>query len=1757
MALLAVAAAASPGDAYAQGAHPECQTGATAGADCVYHVTRAFAVGDIRSYEIRADDETGHVYVANKPFISGNDANHSYLRIYDSHANGHGLIKEIRFNGTDSRIDDFEINAEKREIHVVHRWIAPPDNTDNSSRSGRVNMTTIDMGAYGVAKTIELYHGEIAPGGTEVVNKTRFVMWDMALDEGRDMAYVSADPSPSAANWAPIMAVNTSDTTLLYAVVNNTAGTGGGGWDAYDVGAPASALAVDDDTGLVYAAVRIGDRGVDGNTGSYAWGIATLSFLDGGGAAAPNYTRVAFYQTATQTTTERPPNDGTYCDRGGANNYNFYPCDRHVIVESLILDKDRGQLFALYGNHSVWAFRINGTGHPDSPVPVDHVNDDRDETVWWTYDLIHDMELDAARGLLHVVRHDYTDPRLVVINATDRANNYTEVGTASLTSQPVGIGLNRAEGTVYALPEWSPHAYVIEAEPKSDLQRRIDNASGGGTVTVPAGTYDDTVLDITRPLTLTSETGMPGDVVFTGYSRIEVEADNVTIRGMAFEDTDCLPGYGAPLVEIRTRNNEDRGNILVENNEFRHTCHAAIQKEGIADIANITIRNNVFENIGLRLPAGVSEPLDTGGENEFQIAHGAIGLAHHPGQGTVGGTISGNHISGTSAAGIRVFKADGLAITDNYIANTPASAIGLAHLPKNVLVANNTIVGANSEPDLDYLSGVDGSGERGHYRFVSGHSDRLQTDLYYDGSAPANAVRHRDTLAGAGIPWDGAAWDGAAVPSPDAAISVWSNAENVTITGNTIVGSDGAFTVCTGVCAFESDGFVRVHARNIAAIGDTAGIDDEINFTGNTVHAHSGPDNGGVLVRSLANGTINATGNTFVGCGMGGDPVPTAGGVDNGSASYSEGGCVYHVTRTLAVGDTIPDIVRVDGGTGIVYVANRPHLGAADQDYSHLRIYDNRSNGHELIRDIRFNGTNSRISDVEIGRDAVYVAHMWGLGDRGLGWDGRPWNGDGRANLTRIDLGTHAVNGTIELFHGEVLPGGGAATNITRNVVGDLALDDARSRAYVSMERYGPILAVDTSGAGMRLAYASFNGTAPAAGGGSGEWNAYGVGAPASALAVDDDTGLVYAAVRTGDRHDPATHSWGIATLSFDGDGGALAPNYTRSHLLPLSSAPAAGCEGDYAYDCGGDILAESLILDGERRRLFALYGNHTVWAYSLDGEGRPGGPAKVDVRLDDPPPAVYGEIGHPQTVQDQIGGIALDAGRGLLYASLYDFANPRVVVIDADAPHGRVGVASASSQTVGLAVDGGTGAVYALPQWTPNAYVIEAAQRPVLQHLVDNARPGSAITLLPNRYNDTVIDVTRPLALQSAGGEPGPVVFAGHSRIEVEADNVAIRGLSFEDTACMPGFAGSLVEIRAYHDRTRSGVAIEDNAFRDTCHAAIQQEGTGAIAGISIRGNAFEDIGLRLPAGASEPIDTGGENEFQLFHGAIGLAFHPFQKAVGGTISDNRIEGTSAAGIRVFNADGMTISNNTITGTPASAIGLAHGPSNVAVTGNTIGNANSEPDLDYLAGVNGSGEPGYYGFIDLSIPNPYAYLGMRALLGGPPHAVPSPDAAISVWADAENVTVTGNTIRGSDGAFTVCTGVCAFESDGPVRNDARNVPDNTGAITGQVRFNNNTVHAHTGPDNNGTLVTSYALGTLDATGNEFVGTDAGAGAEAAGMVRCAVCRGNYTSKFTVRFPACDLLKLSGGICSPYTELTNFDFTVGALATVLNAGNFF
>ena len=517
-----------------------------------------------------------------------------------------------------------------------------------------------------------------------------------------------------------------------------------------------------------------------------------------------------------------------------------------------------------------------------------------------------------------------------------------------------------------------------------------------------------------------------------------------------------------------------------------------------------------------------------------------------------------------------------------------------------------------------------------------------------------------------------------------------------------------------------------------------------------------------------------------------------------------------------------------------------------------------------------------------------------------------------------------------------------------------------------------------------------------------------------------------------------ALQGWEFAT----GVNDRLTAHYTRNHFFNATQNGAPGTDHNI-YPDSAKVKADSIQLYGNRSSLFVLYENHAVYKHRLDLGGNLGTPELLSV-TGEPPELLGAELLRDAPADHPPGGnrvldIALDDRRGLLYASVHDWDDPRVVVVDAG-NGSAIGVALTSAQTENLGVDPRTGSVYVLPNRAPHAYVIEAKERHALQRMIDAAGPGGAVAVPAGIYDDVVLGIGKPLTLASETGRPGAAIFTGHSRIEVASSGVEIRGLSFEGTDCLPGFGGPLVELRAPHGRTLRGVAIENNEFRDTCQAAVQQRGSGSIEGAAIRHNSFEGIGLKIPLGRAEPADTGGEGELQLMHGAIGLAYHPLQGSVSGVIENNRINGTSAAGIRVFNATDMTISNNHISNTPASAIGLAHAPTSVRVADNTIANANSEPDLDYLDGVDGSGGEGYY-----KIMARYRqYLQMPTLSNS--SMTPAPDAAINVWANGRDVEVTGNTISGSDGAFAACTGLCAFGSDGPVR-AARQCTD---ADTGQ-----------------------------------------------------------------------------------------------------------
>ena len=1714
VALAAVALAAPgnlAGEAFAQAADgPDCPS-AAAGEECVYHVTRALAIRDIMPTVVKVNPDTGYVYVATKPHHGSRDPFYAYLNAYDSAENGHMPIKEFRFDiGNNTRIVDFEINNRTNELHVVHLtgikdtaygW----SGTVAHDRQGWANLTTIDLDTHEIAKTIRLYYNETVPlPPTEVFWDTdRFFVHDLVLDRDRDLAYIGVER-------APIMVVDTSTTTLLPATVNRTGtNSGADGWNVYEVGTISMALTIDEVSGLVYAGVLVGDK-LDESRAS--WGVAALNFTGGDGLATAHYTRVGFQNVSSQQFGSSPPT----CGYG----YHAYACDRDdsnggrgaadARIEALHFDRLDNKLFALYENHTVWAVTLDDDGIPNG---IEEVNIKTPEEAGRDADgTIHDIVVDGQRGLLYASLYDWTDPRVIVINAA----THSRVGVASTTSQTMEMGIDDSDGDVYVLPQWALGAYVIEGEAKSGLQKRIDSASDGDTIIVEPGIYDDTVLDIDKPLTLTTASGQPGGAKFTGYSRIEIEASDVTVKGLSFENTDCMPGYGGSLVEIRTHSGVTRSGVTIENNAFRDTCHAAIQKEGRGALSDIRIVGNTFEDIGLKVPPGWTEPLDTGGENEFQIMHGAIGLAHHPGQATVAGEISNNFINGTSAAGIRVFKADSVVISDNYIENTPSSAIGLPHTPRNVQVTGNTIVNANNEPNLDYLAGVDGSGEPEYWRFLGLTSPYDFRYVYQDD--PAVVLQNRSL-------------DGTGKPSPDAAINVWANGVNVQVTGNTIRGSDGAFTACTGVCAFESDGLVRgthpnawdgdddladrrIVGRNIPP--NSTDIDSRITFTDNIVYAHSGPDNNGALITSHAAGTLDATGNHFPGhTSM--SNIQTAGRVDLGTptlaaqastlagedaqcpSSADADRCTYHATGAFTAGDISPALVRIDHMGGIAYVASEINTGASNPEAVILLAYKlDAGSGYPLVKAFDPVGTQyPRIPAMEIDVEnrALYVVHSY---NHSHGIDEESGSTNSNARFAKINLDTMEIEWTTPPLNHTNLSN---ETN-TRYDLYDIALDPANEAAFIMTEGYrtdnendrnaSPVLVVSTTNGSVHPAvfdderhpytYTSDPDAVLA------------VANPSAMAANLTESHTAYVVGRIGTFADP---HWGIATVSFEGPRGELHPDYEVHDFVTLVDNPdnhhyyQAYRGGHESYN---SVLARDVILDDRNDLLFVLMRNQTLYKYDL-------GTATKEIGGD-----TIGLPRSPETVPDlpgDITGIDFDARNDMLYAVSYDWQRPSVYAIRA-ADAAIVGESSLNDQMIAVSVDQGNGTVYVSPTWTPSVYVIDPQPRTGLQNLIDAADAGSVVTIPDGTYDDTVLVIEKSLTLTSTTGEAGPAKFTGHSRIQVQSNDVTIRGLSFEDTDCMPGLSYNHIGI--HNKERRSGIVIENNRFTDTCHAAVQTKGANFLEDVKVRFNELVNVGTKIAPGKTEPLNTGGEDEWLYTHGGIGLSYHPGQSEVrNADISYNDIRGTSSAGIRVFNPDDVRIVGNTIRDTPEAGIALAHNrnydDSDVLIRANTLTNTNTEPNMDYLDGVKGSGELSYYGAVGL--------LGRSSLAGTflqPHYEKPTPSAAIKVWANLEDVTVTDNAIRGSGGAFVACAGTCATESDGvihsgpdnrdrwKVRNILLPAYDDGGfgsysinVTDNRFAFNWNTISADN-DRNAADLIANNATGVLDATNNYYPG---------------------------------------------------------------------
>ena len=719
---------------------------------------------------------------------------------------------------------------------------------------------------------------------------------------------------------------------------------------------------------------------------------------------------------------------------------------------------------------------------------------------------------------------------------------------------------------------------------------------------------------------------------------------------------------------------------------------------------------------------------------------------------------------------------------------------------------------------------------------------------------------------------------------------------------------------------------------------------------------------------------LNATGNFFVGFGPDLDPESLVlgrvnasghGQTSHGNASGLPGGVEYRVTRTFAVDDIRAEFIKVGPNGSPIYVGINPAVGAKNYTAT-VHAY---GPDYEKVNSYEIPGPVGRIVDMEVNDETgnLHVLHRRHSANQS-------WQ-----------VGVTTLNGNASAV---VMPwmGSGAMYGHYEAATADMAVG-ANMVFVTNMLRGDPVAVLN--GSTLKALNLSEAERASAAG----------VAGRISGIAVDARDGhtLAYLATRADDGS-----TW-ITTVNFSAAGGGRFQNYTLVGAVQASAGP---------------VEVRDMVVDGRNGNLFVLWDyqrlppgnrleiNQTVSMYGIAG-GRPEAAGTLDGAR---PVDGFAMHGHG------VSSIALDVGRNVLHAVVHDSTDPRMVSYNSS--DGRMlHVTSLSDQPAAVAADGRNGTVYASPSWRPNVYVIERAQAHPLQGMIDGAPAGGVVEVPQGRYADAILTIDKQLTLTSHTGRAGPVELTGLSRIYVEADGVAVRGMSFRDTACLPGLAASLVEIGmrpgnySTHQSSRSDVTVENSAFANTCHAAIQQEGWGRMDGIVIRDNRFEGIGLRLEAGRAEPIDTDGEDEFVHTHGAIGLAYHPGQDPVSNSvITGNTILGTSAAGIRVFNADNVAITNNYIRDTPASGIGLSHSSRDSHVSGNTIIGANSEPDFDYLDGIEGSGEDGYYRVISREY---NTALEMRPTTQTAPL---SPDAAVKVWANSANISVTGNTILGSGG---------------------------------------------------------------------------------------------------------------------------------------------
>ena len=246
---------------------------------------------------------------------------------------------------------------------------------------------------------------------------------------------------------------------------------------------------------------------------------------------------------------------------------------------------------------------------------------------------------------------------LYLYNCTSENTTAINIKVTEDVSQLVGGDQSKVKTlTVYNENNQTPYATISEA---------VEKATAGDTITIGAGTYDETV-------TLDKAVNLVGPYADTTIKAADVTAENRP------EATEAVITGGINI----TRTTKDANGISIKGLKFTKSGIYSVGWGNEPNLDSITIENNVFENIANEL-------------NNREKSVSAIHFNLADSQPVQNCTIKNNRISGVAngdSSGINVFVVSGETnITGNYVENTNHGSLQIqGSATGSVTIVDNT-----------------------------------------------------------------------------------------------------------------------------------------------------------------------------------------------------------------------------------------------------------------------------------------------------------------------------------------------------------------------------------------------------------------------------------------------------------------------------------------------------------------------------------------------------------------------------------------------------------------------------------------------------------------------------------------------------------------------------------------------------------------------------------------------------------------------------------------------------------------------------------------------------------------------------------------------------------------------------------------------------------------------------------------------------------------------------------------------------------